>query len=485
MKHPALALTAVGIVALVSCTSDNGITKIDDNEPSHARIEVVPESLDFGDVAAGSTDSKVFTIRSVGQDALILQDVWVEDSAAFTLVTPPDTDTLLEPGEEIDVTVTYTAGGEEDAGWVVVESTDPTRTESQVALVAGTSFPLLQIAPARLELSSAPGYEVEGLFQLSNIGTADLTLFDVGVAGSAALSAPTPVSDDVLSPGESTWATVSFLPDSVGEYPGTLVVEADTPMGIHTADILGISSEQPVAVCSAAPNPADALIDRVTWIGSTSFDPAGAAIVGHEWTLLRKPAASSVSMPPGGANRTFLPDAAGTYEAELVVTNEHGVSSEPCRTTVDAVMAQSLWIELAWAHSGDDMDLHLLRPGGSLTTAGDCYYANCVTASPTSPPRLEWGASPDDADDPRLDRDDIPGTGSENINVYTPYDGVYGVYVHDYPGSVYTPGNPTLVNVYIGGILMWSDTRTLSGEDIYHHYADVDWAGGTGTVIPR
>ena len=480
MKHSPLAIAAA--LLLVGC-SEYDVSKVQDLAPSKARIEVAPEVLNYGEVASGDESTKIFTIRSVGQDALVVEDVYVRDSGAFTLVAP-DADTILEPGEEIDVAVTYAAGGEEDSGWAVVESTDPTRSESQVALVAGTSFPMLRITPGLLELNSAPNYAVQGQFQMSNIGTADLELFDVQVSGDA-LTGPMPPSSDHLAPGESAYYTVSFYPDALGEYPGTLVVDANTPLGTHTADILGIAQDQPVAVCSVAPTPAQALIDTVTWIGSASFDPSGAVITTYNWSLLRKPAASSAAMPYGGANRSFIPDAAGTYEAELVVTNDHGISSEPCRVTVDAEMAQSLWIELAWAHAGDDMDLHLVRPGGSLTTSGDCYYANCVTSSPTAPPQLEWGASPDNQDDPRLDRDDIPGTGSENTNIYEPYDGVYGVYVHDYPGSVYNGSNDTLVNIYIGGILQWSDTRPLTTEDEYYHYADVDWAGGTGTVIPR
>ena len=233
---------------------------------------------------------------------------------------------------------------------------------------------------------------------------------------------------------------------------------------------------QPIAVCSVDPANIDAIYGSADWIGNTSYDTAGYAITDYNWTLYSAPAGNLVDMPAGSANRrSFMPDLAGEYVGQLIVTNEIGQVSEPCYATLNALAGDGLWIEMFWTNSGDDMDLHLVEPRGTIADYfTDCYYANCTSG-------LEWGSA-GPSDNPILDLDDIPGTGPENINIDSPYAGIYTVYVHDYPGSVYNGRNDVTVNIYVGGILEWTDTSNINSEGLYEPICEINWRGSATTV---
>ena len=240
--------------------------------------------------------------------------------------------------------------------------------------------------------------------------------------------------------------------------------------------------EEPVAVCSADPNPVSPPFETATWVGSSSYDPNGGVIVDYDWTLTSSPGGSTALMPAGTANRyPFTPVLAGTYVGELIVTNDAGLASDPCEATLEAVPTESLWVEMFWEQPQDDMDLHILAAGGSLETRDDCYYSNCTPSAQIFFP-MDWGTTGYVGDNPTLDLDDIPGTGPENINIDTPQPGAeYTVVVHDYTGS--TPDvyeeNQVTVNIYLDGSLEWTETRPITGDGSYTYFARIDWSSGT------
>lgn len=465
---------------LAAC-QDYSLEKLPAEDGAGPGIEVSPTTVVFGDLGAGETTTETFRITSVGSASLTVQEVNIASGEAFTITSMSGGVPGRYAVEEfVDVTVTYTSTGAEDYGQALVLSDDSDDPEVYVDLVGGVAFPELTIDPSAVDFgATALGNPVSAQVDLRNTGEATLTITEIVETDnvfSHALADSLPIS---LEAGEESTVTVTFDPSSEGFFTGEMQVTSNDPEGVKSATLEGEVGSQPIASCYADPAEIEAIHEEATWVGTDSSDPNGYAITGYSWTLVSAPSGSSATMPSGsGANRRgFTADVVGTYTAQLVVTNELGEDSEPALCDLEAIPGGDLWIEMFWAQSNDDMDLHLLAPGGSMESNTDCYYANCTYGG------LDWGVRGDSSDNPSLDLDDIPGTGPENINISDPDAGTYTVVVNDYTGSTpdYQGANSVTVNVYVGGVLEWTDTRNISGDGSDEYFCEIDWPSGTVT----
>lgn len=353
--------------------------------------------------------------------------------------------------------------------------------------------PQIQVDPSPVDFGVVPaGEQTAEIVTLSSLGDATLNVTAMQISvGRETFTLLDPGMGAYL-PSEFTELTITYTSDG-SETSGELQILSNDPVNpslrvpllagavipVDTGDSADTAPplSAPVAVCSVDPTEILAIHETADWIGSTSYDTDGGSIADYSWTLYSSPPGATAGMPGGTANRRgFSPDVAGEYIGELVVTDNDGLASDPCYATLNATAGDGLWVETFWTRSGDDMDLHLLDDGGSLTTDSDCYYANCAWSS------LNWGGS-GTTDDPILDLDDIPGTGPENINIDSPARGTYTVYIHDYPGSVYTGQNDVTVNVYLASRLIWTDTRNINSEGCYEPFVEIDVPGGRTTSL--
>lgn len=329
-----------------------------------------------------------------------------------------------------------------------------------------------------------------GQLEIGSVSLDDTTNFSVTSAGS--------VENGSYALGDSGVLTVEYHPVSQGEHTATVLINSNDPdedpysiqlNGIGEPTALGKS---PTAVCTVTFDGqtgqsvqglhacTNGNCPTAFFNGTGSTDPSGLNL-SYSWSLASA-SGSSESLTPSGsvANPSLLLDVGGTYSATLVVTNTNSQASQPCTATVEAIPNENFRVELSWANSGDDLDLHLLRaqPAGAPRGDGDCYYANCQGAFGL----LDWGVPGTADDNPSLDLDDISGIGPENINIVqpagAPYDGWYEVFVHDYPGSSFTPSNPATVNIFLNGVLAQTYNFSVSGEDSDYYVAKIQWPTG-------
>ena len=130
--------------------------------------------------------------------------------------------------------------------------------------------------------------------------------------------------------------------------------------------------------------------------------------------------------------------------------------------SVAAFRAQLTWDT---GPSSSDIDLHLVRPSGTMFSTNDCYYGNCkLSITPTG---LEWGAT-GAAGNPSLDVDNTEGYGPENITLVSGAEaGNYAVVIDNFDGVLATHAT---VKIYFNDQEVYRNTSLALDYSLNHEY---------------
>jgi len=168
----------------------------------------------------------------------------------------------------------------------------------------------------------------------------------------------------------------------------------------------------------------------------------------------------------------------GWNEISVTATDTEGYSGSDTIMVFADIPVTAILIELTWNTSNDDLDSHLIMPGGSYGDYfGDCYYLNSL-------PDWDGFGGAGTAGDPALDVDDIDGWGPEYIALERPpFDGVYQYKVHCYWDQDPNDGSLATVKIWINEVLVFQQSKTLFDEEVWN-CASIGWdvASGTGVV---
>lgn len=236
---------------------------------------------------------------------------------------------------------------------------------------------------------------------------------------------------------------------------------------------------EPVAI--AGPSVRVKRFEETALDASQSFDPDHEeAEFGHFWWVAEEPDEATYSVSDfESSSPIFSGETLGVYEIGLLVIDEDGLESlNPAATQIEIVGWEQLEVRLTWDIPKVDLDLHLVRPGGSYySETDDCYFGN---------PLPDWGVAGEASDDPYLDADSEANGGPETITLERPEEGVYELYVHYFNerDATYIYATPTL-EVWAEGQLVGSQT----GPKLYNSgkvwsAGTLDWSTLTWTSTP-
>jgi hypothetical protein len=230
-------LILVSLSLLGARCSEYGVDRIDD-EPLGAGdrlIRVDPETIDFGEVAAGTVVTDTFTISSIGEAAIQLEPLHIHGSGTFTIISG-ELEGSLSPGESLVVEVAYEPATSQDSAEVIVAS-DAQTQQVMVELAGVGVMPDLVFDPPLLELRSYDGNTVYSSFVARNEGVVDLNVSEWVLQGEAFQ-----VETDLpgtLGPGEETEISVIWTPAVEGTDLGYFWASSNDPDGTELATIEG------------------------------------------------------------------------------------------------------------------------------------------------------------------------------------------------------------------------------------------------------
>jgi hypothetical protein len=358
---------------------------------------------------------------------------------------------------------------------------------------------------------------------LKNSGQANCNLSNIELTqndGSVFEITELPNFPKVITPAERVNFKVNFTPTAEQSYTGKFVITGSDLTwedGKKEFSVIGNGriAMGPIAVCNPDYFEVEPAIDNeripvnsiIMLDGSGSYDTNGGNL-SFLWSKVSGPEGSTTRPQTPTQNKSkYFVDVTGSHKLKLTVTNDDG-ETDSCEVEAVGLSANALHIELFW-DAANDVDLHLRTPDGDdgdWFTDKDCYFGNCTTGSPGAgapcqddttcllmgggscvngtctggearPDGLEWG-QPGREDNPRLDRDDMSGTGPENINLLAPWDSgdkYYTVGVDFYQSN--SGATNATVRVYCNGDIQYSGTQNLEDSKWWWYAANIKWVG--------
>ena len=190
-------------------------------------IKVESESVEYGAVAIGSSETESFTVTNTGGTAVPITKSKPPIGGEFTATTSLPEGTTIEPGESLTETVKFTptTTGPASAMW-------PINGEDTTGLHE-VKFSGEGVAPAALEASTkslglgstSVGSTLSGEVTFRNTGGEPLTINKVKPLSTPFAAEDPPTPGTVIAPGDSITLTLTFTPTAPGKFSGEFGLE--------------------------------------------------------------------------------------------------------------------------------------------------------------------------------------------------------------------------------------------------------------------
>jgi hypothetical protein len=482
---------ALGLAVLlaVSCGEGDSVTRL--------RVSGAfdPPSIDFGEVPIGLSRTITVGLMNTSQAPFTIDDVQ-DISGAFSIRA---VDGLLEglivsAGTRVELEVSFISLAANSFAEPLIVKTREVDIPLQVSARGVVRMePVFTVDPAVLDFGSVElGTTTRLTFAVKNVGNANGTLVSGALESGArdfALSVPWPL---IVAPNVIGVFPIAFTPTRGGIFNERMLVgvgELQTPIAIELRGVAGADGNffcTPSSI-TFGEVPRGNITSQTITCSARNGDVqlTGQSLTGDASVFSIAAAPPAMGLTAGQSVTyaiEFRPDGLPMpHSASLAI--EYLGNTGPATLTiplngtvgVPPPTANAISVILTWDKDFTDVDLHLVRPGGStFTLESDCFWASKAP---------DWGAPGVQTDNPFLDVDDIDGYGPETINLRQTGAGSYGVFAHHYADRKLGPTAAT-AEIYIGGTRVGTySTPSLACNDLWN-IGTVEWNGSSGSFTP-
>lgn len=509
MEHVRRGLVLLPSLILWAC-ADDPLTRL------LPRLVVEPEAIDFHEGIVLQDNLQTLLLKNQGEGNLNITRIDVMPIGGVYSVREVPTGVGARSERALTVVFVPARAKERYDGQLVIHSDDPTRPELTVPLTGLGGIREIEVTPTEIDFGvvnegTAPRRAVE----IKNLGgdpleVSRIVFTSTSVDLTLALGTPGQVVVPALT---STVVELVYAPTDLGADRGTLVIESNdedearvevpvrgranlAPRAIawgceKTAGQIGCEGQTKRRTMSAG------LRRSVGLDGRDTYDPEGGPVDGYRWLVVERPGPSTTTVFHSTDDLTvrkratgdLLVDAVGRYDLRLVARDERGLESLDRPESHVVIGPKDLEVRLVW-DIGTDLDLHLVRPGGVVGDYGN-RQVGTSTGSDCSAFNREpnWNDPGSRLDDPRLDRDEVTGTGPEVVSLDSPEAGTYTLYAHYCDSRNVNVNAHVTAEVYVRGLLVerfpvMDGFRILPGQLWEAAVVTWDAAQQTATAAP-
>ncbi len=213
--------------------------------------EVVPQQLDFGTVAMGTTAQLAFGVRNIGTETCAVANVRMSRQTPAQFAMQNLSTRLIAPGETLLVPVQFTPDAARSfAGRAEFDVSSQAAPHAEVLLTATSDSSCLTVNPASLDFGTVglacfpPRMSISienGCAQIVSVAGCE-----VGTGASSAYSVdPAESGPRTLAPGQNAVVTVTYTPAAEGDDVAPLFVRSDATQAPLLVPMTGHATLRP------------------------------------------------------------------------------------------------------------------------------------------------------------------------------------------------------------------------------------------------